>query len=103
MLQAHIQAWVWIDEWWGLTLEDIRRIEKETQLLLAEKYGDTVEATPPVEICATHNSSNTASMGVKNKWRMDTLRKDSTTSSGAGEEFFDCHAGKRRRFRNRVW
>lgn len=28
-----------MDEWWGLTIEDIRNIEKETQSLLAKKYG----------------------------------------------------------------
>ncbi|XP_050734051.1 protein retinal degeneration B-like isoform X4 [Eriocheir sinensis] len=39
MLRAHRQAWAWMDEWWGLTIEDIRNIEKETQSLLAKKYG----------------------------------------------------------------
>lgn len=39
MLRAHRQAWAWMDEWWGLTIEDIRNIEKETQTLLAKKYG----------------------------------------------------------------
>ncbi|ROT85585.1 Protein retinal degeneration B [Penaeus vannamei] len=39
MLRAHRQAWAWMDEWWGLTIEDIRNIEKETQDLLAKKYG----------------------------------------------------------------
>ncbi|KAJ1532074.1 hypothetical protein ONE63_000703 [Megalurothrips usitatus] len=34
MLRAHIQAWVWQDEWVGLTMEDIRNIERETQELL---------------------------------------------------------------------
>lgn len=34
MLRAHIQAWVWQDEWVGLTMDDIRRIEQETQELL---------------------------------------------------------------------
>ncbi|KAL7635918.1 UNVERIFIED_CONTAM: hypothetical protein RMT77_013735 [Armadillidium vulgare] len=39
MLRAHRQAWAWMDEWWGLTIEDIRSIEKETQDLLARKYA----------------------------------------------------------------
>ncbi|XP_071529989.1 protein retinal degeneration B isoform X1 [Panulirus ornatus] len=39
MLRAHRQAWAWMDEWWGLTIEDIRNIEKETQSLLAKRYG----------------------------------------------------------------
>ncbi|XP_067120627.1 protein retinal degeneration B-like isoform X3 [Centruroides vittatus] len=36
MLRAHRQAWAWQDEWVGLTLEDIRRLEKETQEELAK-------------------------------------------------------------------
>ena len=39
MLRAHRQAWAWLDEWWGLTIDDIRAIERETQELLAKKYG----------------------------------------------------------------
>ncbi|XP_068241637.1 protein retinal degeneration B isoform X2 [Palaemon carinicauda] len=39
MLRAHRQAWAWMDEWWGLTIDDIRNIEQETQALLAKKYG----------------------------------------------------------------
>lgn len=35
MLKAHKQAWVWQDEWAGLTMEDIRKIEKETAAELA--------------------------------------------------------------------
>ena len=39
MLQAHIQAWCWQDEWWGLTIERIRLLERETQLALQQKFG----------------------------------------------------------------
>nr|CAB3264903.1 membrane-associated phosphatidylinositol transfer protein 3 [Phallusia mammillata] len=41
MLRAHKQAWCWQDEWYGLTIEDIRRLEKETQLALQLKFGST--------------------------------------------------------------
>ena len=37
MLRAHRQAWAWQDEYYGLTIEDIRRLERETQLALEEK------------------------------------------------------------------
>ncbi|XP_023930713.1 protein retinal degeneration B isoform X1 [Lingula anatina] len=37
MLRAHRQAWSWMDEWYGLELSDIRRLEKETQETLAKK------------------------------------------------------------------
>ncbi|XP_075974197.1 retinal degeneration B [Anticarsia gemmatalis] len=42
MLRAHRQAWAWQDEWHGLTMEDIREIERQTQLALQKKMaGDT--------------------------------------------------------------
>lgn len=42
MLRAHRQAWAWQDEWYGLTMEDIREIERQTQLALQKKMaGDT--------------------------------------------------------------
>jgi hypothetical protein len=37
MLRAHRQAWAWQDEWFGLTMDQIRELEKETQQLLALK------------------------------------------------------------------
>ncbi|XP_072443748.1 membrane-associated phosphatidylinositol transfer protein 2 isoform X2 [Chiloscyllium punctatum] len=40
MLRAHRQAWCWQDEWYGLTMEDIRRLERETQLMLAQKMAE---------------------------------------------------------------
>lgn len=40
MVRAHRQAWCWQDEWYGLTIEDIRQLELETQLALAKKMGN---------------------------------------------------------------
>lgn len=42
MLRAHRQAWAWQDEWVGLTIEDIRQLEKETQLILRRKLGNKI-------------------------------------------------------------
>ncbi|XP_076876869.1 membrane-associated phosphatidylinositol transfer protein 2 isoform X2 [Brachyhypopomus gauderio] len=39
MVRAHRQAWCWQDEWYGLTMEDIRHLELETQLALAQKMA----------------------------------------------------------------
>ncbi|XP_075754683.1 membrane-associated phosphatidylinositol transfer protein 2 isoform X4 [Pelodiscus sinensis] len=39
MVRAHRQAWCWQDEWYGLTMEDIRQLEKEVQLMLAQKMA----------------------------------------------------------------
>ena len=39
LLRAHRQAWAWQDEWVGLTMDDIRALERETQLILQRKLG----------------------------------------------------------------
>ncbi|XP_067290042.1 membrane-associated phosphatidylinositol transfer protein 2 isoform X3 [Pseudorasbora parva] len=39
MVRAHRQAWCWQDEWYGLTMEDIRLLELETQLALQQKMA----------------------------------------------------------------
>lgn len=39
MFRAHRQAWAWQDEWYGLTMDDIRELERQTQLALQEKMG----------------------------------------------------------------
>lgn len=43
MLRAHRQAWAWQDEWHGLTMADIREIERQTQLALKRKMGQCGE------------------------------------------------------------
>lgn len=40
MVRAHRQAWAWQDEWHGLTMDDIREIERQTQVALQKKMGD---------------------------------------------------------------
>lgn len=40
MVRAHRQAWAWQDEWHGLSMDDIREIEKQTQLALQKKMGN---------------------------------------------------------------
>ena len=39
MLGAHRQAWVWQDEWLGLSLDDIRRLEAEAARELQAKFS----------------------------------------------------------------
>merc|ERR1711990_960653 len=38
LLKAHQQVWAWQDEWINLTIEDIRRLEREAQEELRQKY-----------------------------------------------------------------
>lgn len=41
MLRAHRQVWAWQNEWYGLTIEEIRRLEEETAQALASKMADS--------------------------------------------------------------
>jgi len=47
LLLGHRQVFCWIDEWFGLTMEDIRRIEEETKreldMMIAEGNGEQGE------------------------------------------------------------
>ncbi|XP_035496011.2 membrane-associated phosphatidylinositol transfer protein 2 isoform X3 [Scophthalmus maximus] len=49
MVRAHRQAWCWQDEWYGLTMEDIRQLELETQLALASKMAQFSQADEATE------------------------------------------------------
>ncbi|XP_032098957.1 membrane-associated phosphatidylinositol transfer protein 2 isoform X7 [Sapajus apella] len=43
MVRAHRQAWCWQDEWYGLSMENIRELEKEAQLMLSRKMAQFSE------------------------------------------------------------
>ncbi|GAM29057.1 hypothetical protein SAMD00019534_122330, partial [Acytostelium subglobosum LB1] len=43
LLKAHKALFCWIDEWFGLTIEDIRRIEEETKQALAKAMAEEAE------------------------------------------------------------
>lgn len=45
MVRAHRQAWTWQDEWFNLTMDDIRELERQTQAALAKKMGSANSST----------------------------------------------------------
>lgn len=47
MVRAHRQAWAWQDEWNGLTMEDIREIERQTQLALQKRMANAESDEEP--------------------------------------------------------
>uniref|UniRef100_A0A8C9Y1A5 Phosphatidylinositol transfer protein membrane associated 2 n=1 Tax=Sander lucioperca TaxID=283035 RepID=A0A8C9Y1A5_SANLU len=101
MVRAHRQAWCWQDEWYGLTMEDIRQLELETQLALATKmaqFSQAEEATEAngdaPEIIRFFSLSRSSyvlnpSRHSISEWRMQSIARDSDDSSD--EEFFDAH------------
>ncbi|ALC49367.1 vib [Drosophila busckii] len=60
MLRAHRQAWAWQDEWHGLTIEDIRELERQTQLALAKKMGGGDEGSDDADSTSEPYVSSTA-------------------------------------------
>ncbi|XP_049819691.1 protein retinal degeneration B-like isoform X2 [Aethina tumida] len=68
MLRAHRQAWAWQDEWHGLTMADIREIEKQTQLALKRKMGQIED-----EIDEDDNLNNSTSKEDPGKTLAATL------------------------------
>ncbi|XP_017344550.1 membrane-associated phosphatidylinositol transfer protein 2 isoform X6 [Ictalurus punctatus] len=94
MVRAHRQAWCWQDEWYGLTMEDIRQLELETQLALAKKMaqfscsedGDEDNASPAKEqdakeaINAIENEGATRSLGDTLQARGELTKQWSTSS-----------------------
>ncbi|KAK6306366.1 hypothetical protein J4Q44_G00232910 [Coregonus suidteri] len=81
MVRAHRQAWCWQDEWYGLTIEDIRQLELETQLALAQKMAQFSQADEATEANGAVSSSD------KNQEVKDTinsLEADEVVSAGGG-------------------
>ncbi|XP_039218663.1 membrane-associated phosphatidylinositol transfer protein 2 isoform X6 [Crotalus tigris] len=65
MVRAHRQAWCWQDEWYGLTIEDIRQLEKEVQLMLAQKMAQFSINEPDLEPHLPQDSLNERSVESK--------------------------------------
>lgn len=56
MLRAHRQAWAWQDEWHGLSMLDIREIERQTADALKRKMGQDDPESQSMYL-TTHNPS----------------------------------------------
>ncbi|VVC93874.1 unnamed protein product [Leptidea sinapis] len=68
MLRAHRQVWAWQDEWHGLTMEDIREIERQTQLALKMKMsGETCDDADQVSEDNSKSLAATMSSLEKNE------------------------------------
>ncbi|XP_050022693.1 protein retinal degeneration B [Dermacentor andersoni] len=79
MLRAHRQAWAWQDEWVGLTMEDIRQIERETQEALARKMAADQVSEEGDEDEALAHSCSAASMS---KVDLNVIDKDKEVTVG---------------------
>nr|XP_046203243.1 membrane-associated phosphatidylinositol transfer protein 2-like isoform X5 [Oncorhynchus gorbuscha] len=90
MVRAHRQAWCWQDEWYGLTIEDIRQLELETQLALAQKMAQFSQAEEATE------ANGAASSPDKNQEAKDTissLESEVVSAGGGGDTLQTKRAG----------
>ncbi|KAF7262524.1 hypothetical protein EG68_00276 [Paragonimus skrjabini miyazakii] len=74
MVRAHRQVWTWQDEWYGLTIEDIRRLEAETARALACKMTGYQESESATE----HTDNFQSTDALVNSSRMVGLRTNSS-------------------------
>lgn len=61
MVRAHRQAWCWQDEWYGLSMEHIRELEREVQLMLSRKMAQFNEDEAGAELTKDPASQDQAS------------------------------------------
>ncbi|XP_063081595.1 membrane-associated phosphatidylinositol transfer protein 2 isoform X3 [Cavia porcellus] len=94
MVRAHRQAWCWQDEWHGLSMENIRELEREAQLMLSRKMAqfsedeagaeltkdiaDQDQASGPPPEPSSSNGEPLVGRGLKKQW--STSSKSSRSS-----------------------
>ncbi|XP_069880925.1 membrane-associated phosphatidylinositol transfer protein 2 isoform X6 [Dipodomys merriami] len=61
MVRAHRQAWCWQDEWYGLSMENIRELEREAQLMLSRKMAQFTDDEGAMELAKDHTTQDQAS------------------------------------------
>lgn len=99
MVRAHRQAWCWQDEWHGLSMENIRELEREAQLMLSRKMAqfsedeagaeltkdiaDQDQASGPPPEPSSSNGEPLVGRGLKKQW--STSSKSSRSSKRGGE------------------
>ena len=78
MLMGHRQAWVWQDEWYGLTIDDIRELECETQAMLAKKMGNPASSELSVSSELSNGYEEEESEGRDTLTTLADIRKNTS-------------------------
>ncbi|XP_068594872.1 membrane-associated phosphatidylinositol transfer protein 2 [Brachionichthys hirsutus] len=82
MVRAHRQAWCWQDEWYGLTMEDIRQLELETQLALATKMAQFSQAEEATE---ANGGAPSPDKDLEAKETINSIEAEEVVVSSGGE------------------
>src|SRR4051812_16953569 len=82
MMHAHRQAWAWQDEWVGLTMKDIRKLEEDVALYLSNFMSsstltkDKANENKHNEICGEDDGSE---------------EDEGDSQNESEDQFFDCY------------
>lgn len=79
MLKAHRRAWLWQDEWYGLTMDDIREIERQTQEILRNKMA-SIMGTVSTETVG-HSEKSDSSQQEQNQSQQQQKRANDNPST----------------------
>lgn len=90
MVKAHQQAWAWQDEWVDLTMDDIRRIEFETQEYLRRRMAPEEEQEDVLESNKENLHSNTGNDKVDSRaLSLSTVDANHTLASTCASQVVD--------------
>ncbi|XP_063677460.1 membrane-associated phosphatidylinositol transfer protein 2-like isoform X2 [Bolinopsis microptera] len=90
LVKAHRQAWVWQDSYHGLTIEDIRQLEYETQEMLQRLYAEEGTGTTPTNSVIPTPSPPRLDAIAKLE-SSSCLSQLSLTVSDSESEYFDAN------------
>ncbi|KAM3175254.1 hypothetical protein ACTXT7_008874 [Hymenolepis weldensis] len=89
MVNAHRQAWTWQDEWYGLTMKDIRRLEAETAKALSLMMGrsETDPVLPsPSSIDGTHTFQQPQQQQLSSQAECEDVKKQKIAEKEKGDD-----------------
>lgn len=102
ILRAHRQAWCWQDEYFGLTLADIRQLEDETQRELNRRMAQFQNETHSSSININENLSKMISNDHRQQLSIDNLKLNALPvppltreEEREDEEFFDAQCKRK--------
>lgn len=88
MLRAHRQAWAWQDEWVGLNMEDIRKLEDETKDYLSNVIKSKSVNESFVDFKKDDKSENIIFEETSEETQEEDLEEVEENESS--DVFFDC-------------
>ncbi|KAL5263758.1 hypothetical protein ACHWQZ_G004975 [Mnemiopsis leidyi] len=88
LVKAHRQAWVWQDSYHGLTIEDIRQLEYETQRMLQQLYAEEGSGCTPNSVEPTPAAPRLDAIAKLES--SSCLSQLSLTVSDTESEYFDA-------------